>query len=62
MNEKTYKREVSLLMLLFLGALFVVDIVVPTLEAGDTARFLTLPIFTFAGAAFGIDAYFKQGK
>lgn len=52
---KTYKREVSMIMLAFLASLFL---------WGDqeAARFLTMPIFMFAGAAFGLDAYAKQIK
>jgi hypothetical protein len=59
MNPKTYKREVAGSMLVFLGSLFVWG--VGNAEAAQAARFLTLPIFTFAGGAFAIDAVFKQG-
>jgi len=59
MTEKTYKREVAISMLMFLGGLFVWGIWTP--EAMQAAEFLTLPIFTFAAGAFAIDAVFKQG-
>tara|TARA_R110000744_G_scaffold209773_1_gene328777 strand:+ start:904 stop:1089 length:186 start_codon:yes stop_codon:yes gene_type:complete len=58
MNPKTYKREVALGMLVFLGALFVASIFKE--EALGIAEYLTTPIFLFATAAFGIDAYAKQ--
>lgn len=57
--QKTYKREVAVAMLLFLGGLFVWGVGEP--EAKQAAQFLTLPIFSFAGAAFALDAVFKQG-
>jgi len=57
-KAKTYKRELAVVMLAFLGALFVWGVFDP--EAKDSARFLTLPIFTFAGGAFGMDAWAKQ--
>jgi len=56
---KTYKREVAGVMLAYLGVMFVVGVYNPV--AFEAARFLTLPIFTFAGGAFAIDAVFKQG-
>ena len=56
---KTYKREVAGAMLVFLGGMFVWG--VGSEVATEAARFLTLPIFTFAGGAFAIDAVFKQG-
>jgi len=57
--NKTYKREVAGGMLVFLGVMFVWG--VGNEVAIEAARFLTLPIFTFAGGAFAIDAVFKQG-
>ncbi len=56
--RKTYKRELAILMLAFLAGLVVWGIY--NSEARDAARFLTLPIFTFAGGAFGLDALAKQ--
>lgn len=61
MSHKTYKREVAVVMLLFLAALVVAGIYMPDTIAWQAAQFFTLPIFTFATAAFGIDAVFKQG-
>ena len=55
---KTYKREAAIAMLVFLGALFVTSVFY--VEARQAAEFLTTPIFLFAGAAFGVDAYAKQ--
>lgn len=56
---KTYKREVASVMLVFLSGMFVWG--GWNEVAFEAARFLTLPIFTFAGGAFAIDAVFKQG-
>jgi len=58
MKPKTYKREVALSMLVFLGVLFVASIFKE--EVLGIAEYLTTPIFLFATAAFGIDAYAKQ--
>lgn len=58
-NQKTYKREVAGAMLLALFGYFTWGIF--NEEANRVAEFLTLPVFTFAGAAFAIDAVFKQG-
>tara|TARA_R110000744_G_C19333344_1_gene558796 strand:- start:480 stop:659 length:180 start_codon:yes stop_codon:yes gene_type:complete len=56
--QKTYKRELSLVMLGLLGVLFVLGM--SSVEAMQAAEFLTTPIFLFATGAFGIDAYAKQ--
>ncbi len=45
-------------MLAFLAGFFIWGVWVET--AREAARFLTLPIFTFAGGAFGLDAWAKQ--
>lgn len=58
MKEKTYKREVALVMIAFLFVLFIVSIWKP--EVVGIAEYLTTPIFLFATAAFGADAYAKQ--
>jgi hypothetical protein len=60
-TSKTYKREAAGVMLLFLAGLFLWGIYDPSSRADETAEFLTLPVFTFAGAAFSLDAVFKQG-
>lgn len=57
-REKTYKRELAAAMLAFLGGLVIWGVFDP--GAADAARFLTLPVFTFAGGAFGLDAMSKQ--
>lgn len=59
-TQKTYKREVAAVMLLFLAALVVAGIIWPDTIAWEAAKFFTLPIFTFAGASFGADFYAKQ--
>lgn len=59
MSDKTYKREIAGVMLLFLSGMFVWG--VSNESAKQIAEFLTLPVFTFAGGAFAIDAVFKQG-
>jgi hypothetical protein len=56
--EKTYKREVAVAMLIFVGAFHVLGMWMP--EAIQVAEYLTTPVFIFAGAAFGMDAYAKQ--
>ena len=57
---KTYKRETALALFIFLCGLFIWGIW--NAQAANAAEFLTLPVFTFAGAAFGLDAYAKQIK
>lgn len=58
--QKTYKREVAMAMLAFLGTMFIVSLWFT--EATQVAEYLTTPVFLFAAAAFGIDAYAKQVK
>ena len=55
---KTYKRELASGMLLFLGVFFLWG--VENVQAAEAARYMTLPVFTFAGGAFGMDAWAKQ--
>lgn len=55
---KTYKRETALVMLVLLGASHLWGVFDE--RAADMAVYLTMPIFMFAGAAFGLDAYAKQ--
>lgn len=57
-NAKTYKREVAVAMLVYLFAFFLWGVFEP--RADEAARFLTLPVFTFAAGAFGLDALAKQ--
>ncbi|MEP3049396.1 MAG: hypothetical protein ABJL55_16230 [Roseibium sp.] len=61
--EKTYKRETAWAMLGVLAVLCVYDLT----NGGDTAAWrwaemLSLPIFGFAVAAFGLDAAAKQWR
>ena len=58
--EKSYKREVAGVMLVFVGALFLASMWFE--QATQAAEFLTTPVFLFAGAAFGMDSYAKQVK
>lgn len=58
-KQKTYKREVAALMLLWLAGMATWGIYEEA--AKQAAEFFTLPIFTFAGGAFAMDAVFKQG-
>ena len=58
-KEKTYKREVAMGLLAWLIGMTIWGIWEP--QAAQAAEFFTLPIFTFAGGAFAIDAVFKQG-
>lgn len=63
MNEigkpKTYKREVAMVLLMWIIGMSVWGVWEP--QAAQAAQFFTLPVFTFAGGAFAIDAAFKQG-
>lgn len=58
-KKKTYKREVAIVMFVFLAALTVWGVYDP--EAKDASRFFALPIFGFGGAAFALDWRTKQG-
>lgn len=60
MTQKTYKRELAVVMLVALFGLFGWGVFDP--EAKQVAEFLTLPIFTFAGGAFALDSTLKQGS
>lgn len=57
--NKTYKREIAVVLLLCWAGMGVAGIWEP--EAQRTFEFITLPIFTFAGGAFALDSTFKQG-
>lgn len=59
-QQKTYKRETALVQLVFLGAAHVWGVYDEA--ARQMAEFLTLPIFTFVGGAFAMDAAAKQFK
>ncbi len=56
--QKTYKRETAFGLLCYLCGLFVWG--VDNEAARQIAEFLTLPVFTFAAGAYGLDAYAKQ--
>lgn len=56
--NKTYKREVAGALLVALMAAHVWGVFNP--QAAAAATTLTLPVFAFAGGAFGLDAAFKQ--
>lgn len=53
--QKTYKRETAWALLLLTFALAFVGNV-------EVAEIFVWPVFMFAGAAFGFDAYAKQIK
>lgn len=55
---KTGKREVAIASLVFLGGFFVWGVFNPI--AMEAAKFLTLPVFTVVGGAFGLDYVSKQ--
>ena len=61
-SVKTYKREAACAALLFLAGLTMAAIGYPDSLAWEAAKHFTVPIFTFAGMAFGLDAYAKQIK
>lgn len=52
--RKTYKRELAIALLIWLA--YVVEV-----KDISIIEVLVWPIFTFVGAAFGFDAFFKQG-
>lgn len=56
---KTYKRETAWTLLALWTAMMIWGVFDP--QANLMAQFITLPVFTFAGGAFAIDAAFKQG-
>jgi len=56
--QKTYKREVAISMLMFVVGAHTAGMWFS--EAVQMAEYLTTPVFMFAGAAFGMDAYAKQ--
>lgn len=58
--QKTYKREVSGGMLAFLAAISIAGIWLP--GAFEVSKSLGVPIFMFAGGAFGLDSYARQIK
>jgi len=53
LSAKTFKREVALGILLFLGYVVLTDDV-------EMVKVLIWPSITFAGACFGFDSYAKQ--
>lgn len=56
--QKTYKREVACLMLLYYFVMLTLAIWFP--EAGEAAESVKIPAFTFAGGAFALDVAGKQ--
>ena len=57
-TPKTFKRETAWGMLAFIAALVLWGVWEP--RATEAAQMLIAPVFLFAGAAFGVDAYAKQ--
>lgn len=55
---KTYKREYAVALTVVLMGFFIAGMWVPA--ALEAAKFLTIPILTLSGAAFGLDAMLKQ--
>lgn len=53
MAKKTFKRELAVALLIWLG--YVVEV-----KDVQVVEVLVWPIFAFVGAAFGFDAYSKQ--
>ena len=62
MTEKTYKREAASILLTFLMGLVGVWVFGENLHAAQAVEVLLTPFITFAGMAFGLDAYAKQIK
>lgn len=59
-QRKTYKREIATVLLAILFGLFLWSFLENDPMILEGAKFLTLPIFTFAGGAFALDAKSKQ--
>lgn len=53
MKDKTWKREVAVILLVFIGYISLFGDI-------EVLRILVTPIFLFAGGAFGLDAFAKQ--
>lgn len=58
MTQKTYKREVAFLLLLYLIGMTIWGVYEP--EAKEASRFHAIFIYTFAAGAWGLDALSKQ--
>ena len=62
---KTYKREISILSLIFLN-IFIGYVLFTAAKVGAIEQMVTIvtvqiiPVYALVAAAFGIDAYFKQ--
>ena len=59
-KKKTFKRETAWGLLVFWVAMGLTSIWYA--PAYRLFEFITLPVFTFAGGAFALDAAMKQGK
>lgn len=57
-KQKTWKREVALGMLVFLGTFYVTSVFSPA--ALSVAEMMQWPLMAFVTAAFGLDAIAKQ--
>jgi hypothetical protein len=60
--DKTWKREVAIAQLVFLGGLYLYGLYEPASPAFETAESLKVLIFTFAGGAFALDWQAKQAR
>jgi hypothetical protein len=58
--QKTWKREVSAVMLLVLLGLTCLWVFFENSLAGEAVEVLATPIFLFAAGAFGLDSVSKQ--
>ncbi|UWR38489.1 hypothetical protein [Sulfitobacter sp. W074] len=59
-RQKTYKREVSMVLLCFVCGLAVAAVVGPSVPAMEALRILVAPVFLFAAGAFGLDEMSKN--
>ena len=62
MRCKTYKREISTVLLAFILFMSLVWVFKPSQEAGEAVKTLLIPFITFAAGAFGLDEYTKNIK
>ena len=62
MRVKTYKRELSFSMIVFIMFLSLVWVFGSNTNAGEAVKTLLVPFITFAAGAFGLDEYTKNIK
>lgn len=59
-RSKTWKREIALVGIVYVFGLGGAAVAMDSDQAVDVIRVVSLPVFGFAAAAFGIDEYAKN--